>query len=98
MVMEPVPLFENNTDVYIYRGTKATVTVNLVKSVGECTQLYTRTGYSIINELCRHNYGQTNLSHGRFRPEVLLNRYFCMMGVIGCVHKLAILGCFIPPC
>ena len=46
-------------------------------------------GYSIIYELCRHNYGQTNLGHGlRFRPEVLRNRCFCMMGVMECVHKL----------
>ena len=42
----------------------------------------------MINELCRHNYGHRNLGHGRFRPEVLRHRYFYMMGVIGCVHKL----------
>jgi hypothetical protein len=34
------------------------------------------TGYSIINELCRHSYGHRNLGHGRFRPEVLRHRYF----------------------
>ena len=29
-----------------------------------------------------------NLGHGRVRPEVLRNRYFYMMAVIICVHKL----------
>ena len=46
------------------------------------------TGYSMINELCRHNYGHRNLGHGRFRPEVLRHWYFYMMGVMGCVHKV----------
>ena len=45
-------------------------------------------GYAIINEFCRHNYGHRNLGHGQFRPEVLRHRYFYMMGVMGCVHKL----------
>jgi hypothetical protein len=47
--------------------------------------------YSIINGLCRHDYCHRNLGHGRFRPEVLRcrHRYFYIMGVIGCVHKLS---------
>jgi hypothetical protein len=48
------------------------------------------TGYSIINELCSHSYGQTNLGHGRVRSEVLeYSKIGTLITIlIGRVHKL----------